>query len=234
MSFNKNIVLSFYNEIEQDKYHRYKSWEHCFKVFQKETNTDTLALHLAFYLASWGMYRGSSGLLQKDYKVHIPAVEIILHSKYNTIRCFNNETDISSKDIPLVLELKEELLEYYKSIKFIRQGKCFSVTPTDTLLTKIMLGTTGSIPAYDRFFNLGLSKYKICKKFNEESLYQMFEFIEQDNNRESINQLQKEITNKNLYYPTMKLLDMFFWSVGYVIDIQKKNKKIKIVEGEVL
>jgi len=39
---------------------------------------DYLSLHHAFYLASWGMYRGSSFLLQKDYKVLTPIVEEIL------------------------------------------------------------------------------------------------------------------------------------------------------------
>lgn len=39
--------------------------EHCCSVFhearnQENTDTDNLSLHLAFYLASWGMYRGSS------------------------------------------------------------------------------------------------------------------------------------------------------------------------------
>ncbi len=223
MSFNKNIVLSFYNEIEQDKYHRYKSWEHCFKVFQKETNTDTLALHLAFYLASWGMYRGSSGLLQKDYKIHIPAVEIINKSKYNNIRCYRRE--IERDDIKCVLELKQELIEYYNGIEV---GK--NISPTDTLITKIILGTTSSVPAYDRYFNLGLSEYGICQKVNKNSIEQLFDFIEQGNNQELIKQVQNEIAIKNMFYPTMKLLDMFFWSVGYEIDIQKKNNKIKIVE----
>ena len=65
---------SFYKKIEDDKYHRYKSWEHCYRYFKKnknkELNYDYAALQLAFYLASWGMYRGSSILLWKDYKIH--------------------------------------------------------------------------------------------------------------------------------------------------------------------
>ncbi len=46
-----------------------------------EETIDMLALHLGFYLASWGMYRGSSFLLQKDYKVHVPIVKIIINNE---------------------------------------------------------------------------------------------------------------------------------------------------------
>jgi len=43
---------------------------------------DHLCLHLAFYLASWGMYRGSSKLLQKDYKVHATSVKELMKKEY--------------------------------------------------------------------------------------------------------------------------------------------------------
>ena len=46
---------------------------------------DYLSLHLAFYLASWGMYRGSSFLLQKDYKVLVPIVEEVLKPEYDCL-----------------------------------------------------------------------------------------------------------------------------------------------------
>ena len=44
-----------------------------------------MSLHLAFYLASWGMCRGSSFLLQKDYKVLVPVVEEVLKSEYDCL-----------------------------------------------------------------------------------------------------------------------------------------------------
>lgn len=53
----------FYNELRA---------EHCYKCFHDARNNSTpdldyLSLQLAFYLASWGMYREASFLLQKDY-----------------------------------------------------------------------------------------------------------------------------------------------------------------------
>lgn len=79
----KDVLLEYYTNIKDDKNHRLKSWEHCysqFKVmFEKDslcdTDIDYLSLHLAFYLASWGMYRGSSFILERDYKVFYGVVE---------------------------------------------------------------------------------------------------------------------------------------------------------------
>ena len=78
----------FYNDLKVDENGRYRSWEHCYSHFIKargsqEIDYDYLSLQLAFYLASWGMYRGSSFLLQKDYKVHIPVVKELLNEKYD-------------------------------------------------------------------------------------------------------------------------------------------------------
>ena len=77
-------IRTYYNETVEDPHGRYLSWQHCYNAFTTnrggldENTFDYLALHLAFYLASWGMYRGSSFLLQKDYKVHIPVVKILI------------------------------------------------------------------------------------------------------------------------------------------------------------
>lgn len=66
-------ATSYYNDLKKDENGRYRSWEHCYSNFmnargKQEVDYDYLSLQLAFYLASWGMYRESSFLLQKDYK----------------------------------------------------------------------------------------------------------------------------------------------------------------------
>ena len=61
--------------------HRFKSFDYCYNYFV--TNSDlTLdieksCLTLGFYLASWGMFRGSSFLLQKSAKHFQPTIEYI-------------------------------------------------------------------------------------------------------------------------------------------------------------
>ncbi len=166
-------------------------------------NRDHLALHLGFYLASWGMYRGSSQLLQNDYKVHIEAVDIL--NDYNHLRC-NQNYEVAVCDLPEILEIIKELSIYY--------NKKHGVTPTDTLISKIVLGTLGSLPAYDRFFIDGVKQLELkSTTLKEKSLRELFKFIE--SNKEELKIL------KTIYpqYTQMKLIDMYFWQVGF--DISK-------------
>lgn len=65
---------------------RYASFDYCFNYFQQFKDDKTLpdmadeahmqlsCLHLSFYLASWGMFRGSSFLLEKSAKFFEPLV----------------------------------------------------------------------------------------------------------------------------------------------------------------
>src|SRR4030042_1465332 len=68
---------------------RYTSFDYCFNYFQSfrdlgkvaaiayTENLQLSCLQLGFYLASWGMYRGSSNLLQKSVLHLVPVVETI-------------------------------------------------------------------------------------------------------------------------------------------------------------
>jgi len=68
---------------------RYASFDYCFNYFQEfreAGNVSLLAsvervqlscLHLGFYLASRGMFRGSTELLQKSARYLIPTIEAI-------------------------------------------------------------------------------------------------------------------------------------------------------------
>lgn len=159
-SFNQEIIRDLQKTVEKDSTHRYKSWEYCYKAFQTETDVDLLSLHLGFYLASWGMYRGSSGLLQKDYTIHKGAVQILLDNKYKSIHfTASNPMRLENEksSIELILQLKKELSEYYGEIEYTKgDNDPKTISPTDTLISKIMLGTLGCSPAYDRYYIKGL------------------------------------------------------------------------------
>ena len=80
----------YFRTLRNDENDRLRSWEHCYSHFmearqQANPDIDYLSLQLAFYLASWGMYRGSSFLLQKDYRIHIPVVRELLQPKYDPL-----------------------------------------------------------------------------------------------------------------------------------------------------
>ena len=126
----------------------------------RKTDIDYLSIHIAFYLASWGMYRGLSFLLQKDYKIHIPVVKVILKPKYNSlcgIRCVGFREE--SNQI-LLAELNGFMASYYDEIRREVKEQDLKNKRSDTLLTKILMGTLGCMPAYDRYLSMGLRKVK--------------------------------------------------------------------------
>ena len=201
----ETATLNFFNEIIKDPNGRFKSWEHCYNFFKKnrtKRDSDTLdrmSLHLAFYLASWGMLRGSSFLLKKDYLVHLPAISIISENKY--ARLWNLE----STTIDLIIECGERVAESYK-----QQANCKK--PSETLLTKILLGVFGCIPAYDRYFKLGLKKYELTATYGKRSLLELIQFYKQ--HKEAFEACKEKILIYGADYTPMKLIDMFFWEEG--------------------
>ncbi len=161
-----------------DECHRYQSWDNCYKAFSTPTQLEIHSLELAFYLASWEMYRGSSGLLQKTHSIHKGAVDIIFSNLNQKLRCDQNN-DVSRKNIISILKLKHQLAKYYNNISF-NKGilKARPISTTNTLLSKIMFGTLGCVPAYDRYFIDGPKEMKMkYVDFNEASLNELFDFI---------------------------------------------------------
>lgn len=201
-------TIKEYISTNNQKYQRYNSWNHCYQAFSNNAlKNDALALHLAFYLASWGMYRGSSKLLDKDYLVHVEAVKII--KKYSHLRC-TPKHEVYLEDVSSILNLIKELSKYYKNTH--------NVTPTDTLMSKIILGTLGCLPAFDRFFIDGVKAQTFTfKNLKEKSLTQLFQFA--DHNQLELRKIQKA----NPQYPIMKIVDMYFWQIGF--DKSKDEKK---------
>lgn len=218
MSIEKNIS-EFWKQIENDKNHRFKSWEHCFLYFlkpEKDIDIQFACLHLSFYLASWGMYRGSSFLIWKDYLIHSKVVEEILKHKRLQNICFD-EIDEESQEIKELFELIAFIKNWYpENIKLPEvDGKIKKINVTDTLVTKIILGTLGCIPAYDQYFKKGL-KIKGIKphtKLSERNYLELIKFYK--NNKNEFHSIQNSIYKESsLEYPIMKLIDMYFLNIG--------------------
>lgn len=218
-----SIIIERYLKYSfDDQYHRYKSWEHCFAAFASNTDQDFLALHLGFYLASWGMYRGSSGLLQKSYQIHNKAVAILKSKPYQQLQC-NATHEITAENIPLLFELKNELAAHYSSIGFTRGNKtALKITATDTLISKVLLGTLGCVPAFDKYFCKGLKQSGIKNiTFEKKSLEYLLNFTQ--TKHQAVTNVQRSIKDKTgIYYPVMKIIDMYFWQIGYDYELEKK------------
>lgn len=220
------IIEKYLNGITTDEFHRYKSWDNCHQSFSVSKQTEIHTLELAFYLASWGMYRGSSGLLQKNHLIHTGAVDILFAQDSIKLKC-SSKNDVTRGNIKDILNLKEKLANHYSKIYFIKGAdKPKPISPTDTLLSKILLGTLACVPAFDRYFVDGLKEMKLKNTpFNYASLNELFDFI--DENRTEIEKVQKLILIKTKqHYPVMKILDMYFWQIGY-----DKEQKLKMGEN---
>lgn len=224
------IIQKYLNVIENETFPRYKSWDYCFKAFSFPQKNEVHSLHLTAYLASWGMYRGSGGLLQKDYKVHDIAVDILFQAEYLNLKC-NVQNETSEDDIDEIIDLKDKLVEYYSSISYKRGlNPAIGITATDTLTSKIILGTYGCVPAFDQYFINGLKHLKFKKTgFNKSSLKEIFQFIIK--HQKEFTKAQDLIKKQtNIHYPIMKIVDMYFWQIGYDLALkdekEKKDKKL--------
>lgn len=222
MNINK-VIEKYISGIASDEFHRYRSWDNCFQSFSSSRQSEIQILELAFYLASWGMYRGSSGLLQKNHLIHKGAVDIIYLKINQKLKC-NETKEVKRDNIQAILSMKNELAQHYSSIYFTTgKEKSKSISPTDTLLSKIILGTLGCVPAYDRYFLDGLKEMKMAhNSFSEASLIELFKFIE--NNKKEVELAQKLVKKKTKkHYPVMKILDMYFWQIGYNKEMNGKK-----------
>jgi hypothetical protein len=85
------------------------------------------------------------------------------------------------------------------------------------LITKILMGTLGCVPAYDRFFVDGIKKYRVTtQEYSRNSLLKLVGFYEEHNDR--LEEARRGMQVGDLTYPQMKLLDMGFWQVGFEKD----------------
>lgn len=215
----------FYNALKTDENGRYRSWEYCYSHFikargSKDVDYDYLSLQLAFYLASWGMYRGSSFLLQKDYKIHIPVVKELLSEKYDTlagIECSNLRKESKQK---LLQDINSFLEQYYDKIRREVKEQDLKNKLSFTLITKILMGTLGCVPAYDRYFIAGIKNKKVATgNYNIKSIMQLVDFYEK--NADQLEYAREKMEIEGLLYPQMKMIDMGFWQIGFDLDTNK-------------
>lgn len=214
-----SAAQTFYDDARANENGRSRSWEHCYRVFRDartdpSPDYDYLSLHLAFYLASWGMYRGSCFILQKDYKVHTPIVEEILKPEYDCLfglAC----ADLRNDDVRAqYTKLYDYISYYFHRIREEVRGRAVASSVSPVLITKILMGTLGCVPAYDRFFEEGAKYLGLEKKsYNEDSLRELADIYEAHNDR--LEEARRGMRTEDLVYPQMKLLDMGFWQVGY-------------------
>lgn len=223
-------VKTFYTKSKDHQNDRYLSFNHCYSYFNRLNNEYTdealeiAMLHIGFFLASWGMYRGSSFLLQKDYIIFEPIIQKILDNKYRDLR--NLDEKINKENYIELAQLTFSLHQDLQEILNNERKKYYTYIDKDspeamiscTLTTKILMGTLGCIPAYDRYFKLGIKAYndnnkdKLVQKFSLNSINKIYLFAIE--NKEELLSIQSELIEDTGYkYPLMKIIDSYFWSI---------------------
>ena len=190
---------------------RYASFDYCFNYFQSfresrdisalagPENVQLSCLQLGFYLASWGMLRGSAELLQKSARNLIAVLEVVARTEKSLweldAHCY------TESNIHRLVELAST----------IRQAQ---PNMSDTLVTKIMLGVFGNVPAFDANFKRGFG----VATFGLKALRKVGVFFQA--HAEGINAyrvptldfMSGELTQRN--YPRAKVIDMAFFIEG--------------------
>ena len=197
-----------------DPNERYASYDYCYNYFRSfvdlnqtselasDANKQNSCIQLGFYLASWGMYRGSSQLLQKSAKELEKVIKVIAATDPALFKIDVHNYD--KKTIRQVLDLKDRL------------QNAFTHPATTTLLTKTMLGVFGCIPAFDSYFVRGSG----LRTVNEKNLLQIKDFylknqdlIERERNIRFTLNFDTGSSTKHLY-TRAKMIDMIFFIAG--------------------
>lgn len=221
---------ALYNDMKNIPNGRERSWEHCHTAFMgargatlDEDVIDTLCLHLSFYLASWGMYRGSSFLLQRDYKIHTGIIKILYNKKFDCLWELNINKELY-KNIDIIGDLIADIRNYYEPIRSSvcsELGKTKPQMPVSyTLISKVILGTMACVPAFDRLFIDGIKT--VCGftgAFSMGNIKSLWKYYA--DNSELFEPWRKEISNNGIQYTPMKVLDMCFWKIGYELSTKQ-------------
>lgn len=159
----------YYRYIESGPYPRLMAWEFLWDWVKGQPTWTGLAsprriqrtaLHLGLYLANWGMFRGSSGLLRinldffEAFVAHLFEGQGVPRSFWRT--SFEEFAPGNKRRERAGAELNEAVAR----IKEFGDG---TVTWTPTLVSKILMGVWGQIPAFDIYFLAGWRSFVVAR-----------------------------------------------------------------------
>jgi hypothetical protein len=205
-----NYFLNGYRKNKGRKHdERYASFDFCYNYFYSfyknnkikelasQENIQTSCLQLGFYLASWGMLRGSSFLLEKsisNFKNLIIAI-----SNMSSVLWEIDVDKYTGNNIELLLECKQKIADALG-----KENK-----PSDTLITKIMLGVFANVPAYDQYVRKSFKLHS----FNKKSLLKIKKVY--DENKQILDSFQIPTydfctsAETGVFYTKAKIIDMY-------------------------
>jgi hypothetical protein len=143
---------------------RYASFDYCYGYFcsfyrsgnvadiANDAKLQTSCLQLGLYLASWGMMRGSSFLLERSVS-YLKTLIVDISSMDPTLWKIDVD-DYNTDSIALLLDCRRRIKDAL--------GRRYN--PSDTLVTKVMLGVFANVPAFDTYVTKSLEVHTMNKK----------------------------------------------------------------------
>lgn len=224
-------VMEFFHmdDMEQFNYGYRNSdffaWDRCFKKFQQShfpLQDEDIMVELCFsligYLDAWGMY---------DRKAVLAKNKVTCKEFKKVVNCLlNQKEDLAGVSFDQWEEKKDIIQELYQNLKKMIPSA------TETLCSKILLGTLACVPAFD--VNVEKS-FRECRKCPQhEKIYNLYSTISNFTDKvnalvhhcRKINLLDVPIAKrlKNLGQPDMKIADFCFFFYGK--HIISENKKV--------
>ena len=160
----------------------------------------------------------------RDYKVHKKVVKEILKPQYDCLFGIKCSKFRDEEVFNLMMELYRFIENYYGEVRDSVKEVDVKSNPSSVLVTKVLMGTLGCVPAYDRYFIEGVKSKKVAAgRFGKNSILSLVDFYEQ--NESDLEKARRGLKVCGLSYPQMKLLDMGFWQIGFDLDQDKGLKK---------
>lgn len=155
----------------------------------------------------------NSFLMQKDYKIHADVVRLIYQPEWDDLWDLSPEKLSQEYYADCIMKLSESITEAY-----VASG---AGIPTDTLLTKILLGTVGCVPAYDRYFKKALADTGAAPQaFSVKSIRTLGNlYLDHEDEFEKL----RKHCGSRIEYPAAKILDMCFFEYGFQRDASSQE-----------
>lgn len=210
------VVSEVHNNL--NAFSRDMSFDYCYNYFKdkqylQEHDMEKSCLALGFYLGNWGMFRKS--FLQTVSLRH-----------YENIINYISDAPLTSWNIDLdnYLDNIDALCEIYEQVKAAIKGNQ-PRNPSQTLVTKIMLGVFGCVPALDNNFVSGFNEiFKGNGGFRTDNfkynIQQLNKFYSA--NKDDIDKLSSTSKTLDVYtgtltptnYPKSKIVDLYGYCKG--------------------
>lgn len=204
----------------KNRYPRLKAWEYLYEYVWDETRSqwsdltceaqlETTALHIGFYLANWGMFRGSSGLLQNSNLDLMKALAKCLFEGRGRELLELSLEDFapSSPNLAANQKLLDAVLSSMEAL-------ASNVSWTPTLRSKILMGVWGECPALDRFYVAAcrdvFPRRSAITRASGKGLTALAELV----NELVISPLPLKTGRLGLQYPTARVMDMAMFQYG--------------------